>query len=368
MKHLLLAIIMLFAAATASGQNDLRPGFSSQSWDVYLQQEAGNPTETTVIFIDLLTGDSASVVTAGERHTLIDGAVLYFDWADRQVKLVKPDGIIRDHPYIASTSEDYRVDWAVSDDGGRIAWAVSRKDDDNLLTTMLSVADVAGVEIRELLVYGPRQGIRLAPLAFAGAGETIYIEAHAEGTEASSSYVRRSGLFALHFGGENVATNALPGERACFCAVGFGDDIMARLVSDSDSAGIKLEIYELSSGGLRTVPPVSLGNYDEAGNIVISPDGAMAVYALSQVGGLAAEREEISSVIVLADLENARQMVVNYPMSALARPLSWTEDKSAILLTQEGLGGTWKMQLEDGKTVKVADSVYLGMIGGPTPG
>ena len=367
MKNLLLAIVMLIAAATASGQDDLRPGLSSQSWDVYLQQEAGNPTETTVIFIDLLTGDSVSALTAGERHTLIDGAVLYFDQADRQVKLVKPDGIIRDHPYIVTTSEDYRVDWAVSSDGRRIAWAVSRKDDDDLLTTTLSVADAAGAEIRELLVYGPREGIRLAPLAFAGAGETIYIEAHAEGADAGGGYVRRSGLFALHFSGDNVATSALPGETACFCAVGFGDDIMARLVSDSESAGIQLEIYQLSSGGLLTVPPVSLGNYNEAGNIVISPDDAMAVYALSQVDGLASQREEISSVIVLADLENARQMVVNYPMSALARPLSWTEDNSAILLTQEGLGGTWKMRLDDGKTIKVADSVYLGMIGTPTP-
>jgi len=364
MKHLLLAIVMLFAATSVNGQDELRPGLSSESWDVFLRQEAGNPADTTIIFIDLLTSETTAVVTSGERHTLIDGAVLYFDRDDQQVKLVKPDGIIRDHPFIVMNSGDFRIDWAISDDGRRIAWAISRKSGDNQLTTALKVADAAGTEIRELLVYGPRQGIRLVPLAFDVSSETVYVEVHADGTAEARAYTRRSGLFALDFGAENVSTSALLGDRTCFCAVGFGDDVMLRLVASGGSPGIELNIHELSTGTLRIVPPVSLGSYDQAGNILISPDGRMAVYALSQVSGFATEHEEISSVIVLADLENARQMVVNYPMSALARPISWTEDNSAVLLTQEGLGGTWKMQLDDGKTVKVADGTYLGIVGG----
>ncbi|MCY3780194.1 MAG: hypothetical protein OXG78_07795 [Chloroflexi bacterium] len=364
MKHLLLAIAMLLSAVLASGQDELRPGVSSQSWDVFIQRGAENPIETVVIFIDLLTGESIGVVTAGERYTLVGGAVLYFDHAEQQVKLVKPDGIIRDHSFVAMDSGDFRIDWAVSGDGRRIAWANSHKSDDNLLTTTLKVADAAGTEIRELLVYGPRQGIRLVPVAFAGNSETFYLEVHADGTQEAGTYTRRSGLFALDYGGKNVVTSALPGEETCYCAVGFGNDFMLRLVAGGDSAGPELEIHELRTGALRKAPPVSLGDYNEAGNLLVSLDGTLAVYALSQVSGYATDQEEIRSVIVLVDLENARQMAVNYPMSAPVRPISFTEDNSALLLTQAGIGGTWKMQLDDGGTVKVADSVYLGTIGG----
>ena len=369
MKQLLLAIGLLFGVASASGQEGLRPELASRSWDVFLQQPAGDSsgasTETRVVFVDLLTGESTTVETVGERHTLFDGAVLYFDLADRQVKLVKPDGLIRDHPYLAMTADDYRVDWAVARDGRRIVWAVSRRADDELLTTTLTVADAAGAEARELLVYGPRQGIRLAPLAFTGDGESIYVEVRADTADAGAGYVRRSGLFLLDFSGDNVATSGLPVDGACYCAVGFGAGVMARLVPEGASGGIRLDLHDLGSGGLLTVPPVSPGDYNAAGNILISPDDVWAVYALSRVDMLAAGRDNINSVVVLADLENARQMVVNYPMNTLVRPLSWTEGNNAILFTQEGLGGTWKMQLDDGETVKVADGVHLGRLGGP---
>ena len=363
MKALLLAIAMLLSAALASGQAELRPGVSSQSWDVFIEQSAEKPLETTVIFIDLLTGESVGIVTTGERYTLVGGAVLYFDRAERKVKLVKPDGVIRDHTFVMLDSGDYRIDWAVSDDGRRIAWANSRKNDDDLLTTTLKVADAAGAEIRELLVYGPRPGIRLVPLAFGGDSETIYLEAQADATRDAGAYTRRSGLFALDFGGKTVAASALPAEGTCYCAVGFGDDLMLRLVPAGDSAGFELEIHALGTGELRRAMPVSLGDYNEAGNLLVSPDGALAVYALSQVSGYATDRAEVRSVIVLADLENARQMLVNYSMSAPVQPISFTEDNSALLLTQAGIGGVWKMKLDDGATVKVADGVHLGRIG-----
>ena len=363
MKYHLLTILILVTAVVASGQEELRPGVRSQSWEVFVQRDAENPATTTVIFLDLLTGETSSVATVGERYTLIDGAVIYFDRNDAHVKLVKPDAIIRDHPYIVMNSGDYRVDWAVSGDGQRITWAVSRRDDDNLLTTSIKVADAAGADLREVLVYGPRLGIRLIPIAFDGDNETFYVEVHADGTSEATPYTRRTGLFALSFGAQNVSTNPLPGDQTCFCPVGFGKDLMLRLVTGNDSAGIEVEIHELRSGARRVVPPVSLGSYDEAGNILVSPDGKLAVYALSQITGFGTAQQQISSVVVLADLENARQIVLNSPMTALLRPISWTEDNTAVLVAQEWAGGTWKMQLDDGVSVKVADGRYLGRIG-----
>ena len=357
--------LLLAAAASVivAGQADQRPAPASQSWAVFLQPDADNPAETRVIFTDLLTGESVGVNTSGERHTLLSDALLYLDSGQRQVKLVKPDGIIRDHPFMSLDARDFRIDWTVASDGQRIAWATSQRDGD-LLSTSLMVSGLGDLEPRQLLDYGPREGIRLIPVAFDADGDSLYVEVHAEGTEAASAYRQRSGLFALDIGADGMSTRALPGEETCFCAVGFGDDVMLRLESDSQTPGIALEIHELSSGSLRIAPPVALGSYKQAGNILASPDGALAVYALSQISGLPGESQATRTVMVLADLENARQTVLNYPMSALARPIAWTEDNSAILLWQAGMSGTWKMRVDDGATVKVADSRYLGMIGG----
>ncbi len=363
MKYHLLTILFLVTASVVSGQEELRPGAQSQSWDVFIQRDAVNPASKAVIFVDLLTGETSSVATAGERHTLIDSAVIYFDLIDAQVKLVKPDAIIRDHPFIVMNSGDHSVDWTVSDDGQRIAWAISRRDEDNLLTTSIKVADAAGTEIRELLVYGPRLGIRLIPIAFDDDRETFFVEVHADGTGEATPYTRRTGVFALSFGAKNVATSALPADITCFCPVGFGKGVMLRLVTGNESAGIKVEIHELGTGALRVIPPVSLGSYDEAGNILVSPDGKLAVYSLSQISGLGNGQQEISSVLVLADLENARQSVLNSPMTDLLLPISWTEENSAVIVTQELANGTWKMQLDDGVTVKLADATYLGKLG-----
>ena len=364
LRRLLLALASALFTTVVSGQADLQPGLSSQTWEVYLQHDETAPTETLVVFVDLLTGATTSAATSGERHTLVDDAVIYLDEDQRQVKLVRPDGLIRDHPFITLTEADEHIDWAVSSGGGLVAWSSAGGGDEDQLTTRLMLADAAGAEARELLVYGPKPGIRLIPIAFSGDNNTLFVEVHAQGTAEASAYRQRSGVFALDLNTEQIRTRALPGDQTCFCAVGFGRDVMLRLVTREDAPGLALEIYDLRDGSLRSAPPVALGSYDQAGNILVSPDGALAVYALSQVSSWASAEKAIKSVIVVADLEAARQMVINFPMSALARPLQWTEDNSAILLTQAGQSSTWKMQVDDGATVMVADGVYLGRIGG----
>lgn len=358
---LLFTLITLFVGAV-SGQAELSPEAQSASWKVFLQHDDAGSASTLVTFVDLLTGAVTAVETTGERHTLIDGAVLYFDHIDGQVKLAKPDGIIRDHPFIVLRPADQRVDWAVSADGKRVAWALSSKNAQGQLTTSIQLADAAGTDIRELLVYGPRAGVRLAPVAFSAGGATLYIEVQAEAT-AAAPYTKRGGLFALNVDEANPTTQMLPGDQSCYCAVAFGGDIMLRLVSSEAAGGIALEIYALGSGARRVAPAVSRGNYNEAGNILISPDGTLAVYALSQANALATSLEEIRSVLVLADLQNARQMVFNHPMTDRARPVRWTEDNSAIIFTQSGAGETWKIQVDNGTAIKISDSAYLGMLG-----
>ncbi len=362
MRFFLLSLIILLCAGVAFGQDASGLGVQGHSWDVFLRAHPTSPAETDLIFVDLLTGETTSVATAGERFTLLDDAVLYFDLADKQVKLIKPDGAIREHPYITKSSADYRIDWTVSHDRRQIAWAVSRRSADQQLSTSIMLADRSGSQIRQLLSYGPREGIRLLPVAFGADGQSLYIDVHADGTERVSPYARRSNMFLLDFGGEGMATRLLPGRGSCFCAIGFGNKVMLRLSPSGDPDSTQVEIYDIETGAARVIAPVSRGDYDEAGNVLLSPDDSLAIYALTQAGDFHAAEQELRTVLVLADIVNARQRVVGSAMNALARPIMWTEDNSAVLFALEDRDGVWKLQLGDGQAIKVADATYLGML------
>lgn len=362
MRILLLTLIAMLCAGAAFGQDAAGLGVQGLSWDVFLRADASGNGDADLIFVDLLSGETTAVATAGERYTLLDDAVLYFDTVDEQVKLVKPDGVIRAHPFINMTSADYRVDWVVSADRRHIAWALSQRAADQQLTTVVLLADASGSQIRRLLAYGPREGIRLLPVAFGADGATLYIDVHAEGSELASLYPRRSNVFLLDFGGDGVATRLLPGGSPCFCAVGFGNDIMLRLTPGGEPDSTQVEILNIASGESRVVAPVARGDYDQAGNLLVSPDDTRAIYALSRSGGVHSAEQAPRTVLVLADLVDARQRVVGGVLKARARPIMWTEDQSAVLFTLEDQAGTWKLQFDDGEAVKVADATYLGRL------
>jgi len=362
MKFFLLPLICLLCVGAAFGQDAPGLGVQGHSWDVFLRAHPTRPAETDLIFVDLLTGETTSAPTAGERYTLLDDALLYFDLADEQVKLIKPDGVIREHPFIAITSADYRIDWAVSQDRRQIAWAVSRRSADQQLSTSIMLADRSGSQILQLLSYGPRKGIRLLPVAFGADGQSLYIDVHADGTERASPYARRSNLILLDFGGEGVATRQLPGRGPCFCATGFGNEVMLRLSPSGEPDSTEVEIYDIETGAARVIAPVSRGDYDEAGNVLLSPDDSLAIYALTRAGDFRTPEQEPRTVLVLADIVNARQRVVGSAINALARPIMWTEDNSAVLYALEGRDGAWKLRLGDGQAIKVADATYLGRL------
>ena len=362
MKYLPLPLIVLLCLSAVSAQDALGLAVQGRGRDVFMRPHSDNSAETEIVFVDLLTGETTSVVTTGERYTLLQDAVLYFDLSDRQVKRISPDGEIRNHSFIKMTSADYRLDWTISDDRQLIAWALSQRSADQKLTTTIRLADPAGSQIRQLIAYGPRAGIRLLPVAFGADGNRLYIDVHADGADSLSPYPRRSNLFMLDFGGAGVATRQLPGESACFCAVGFGNGVMLRLAPSGEPDSTQVEIYDIDTGAARVIAPVSRGDYDKSGNVLVSPDDSFAVYALTRTSSLRASAEEARTVLVLADIENARQSVIGSPMHKFARPIMWTEDNSAVLFTQAGSPATWKFQLEEGRAKKVASATYLGRL------
>ncbi len=355
--------ILLAAAMSVFGQDVVQPGLQQHSWDVFTRRNAENPAQTDLIFINLLSGERTTIGAAGEHFTLTNGGVIYLDRQAGQVKLAKADGIVRDHPFIHASSDARHVDWVLSQDGDQIVWTISRIVDDGQLITATWLADIAGAEIRELLVYGPREGIRLLPIAFGENESEIYMEAHADGSERLSAYTRRTGLFALAVTADELHTRALPGAPNCLCAVGFGANRMLRLAPDSDSGGLEVEVYPLDGGERQVIPALSRGNYRDGGNILVSEDGTQAIYALSRARDSAAEIDEIRTLLVHVDISNGRQRIASSPISDLARPLAFTDEDRAVLFTTGQSSLTYKLDLENGHQAEVADAVYLGQLG-----
>jgi len=363
MKPFPLVILILLLTIPSYSQDLAQPELQQHSWDVFIKRNAENPSQTDVIFIDLLSGDQSALSASGERFTLTKGGVIFFDTIERQVKLTKVDGIIRDHPFINANSETQRVDWAVSEDKDQILWTVSRRVEGGGLITATWLADVAGTEIRELLVYGPRDGILLLPIGFGADRREVFMEARVQGSEGLSPYRRRTGLFALALAEEELVTRALPGDQTCYCAVGFGANLMLRLAPNRELNGLDVEIYDLDGSERQVIPALSRGNYSEGGNILISADGKGAVYALSQVSERGAEQDELRTVLVHVDIENGRQRIASSPIPGPITPLSFGEENRVALVALGQIDATWKVDLEDGRLVEVAEAIYLGQIG-----
>ncbi len=361
MKTSLLVIFLLLVSAQSHGQGAARTDMQRHSWAVFSQRSQTNPAQTELTFIDLLSGDRARLTTPGESFSLTANGVIFLDPLSRQVKLAKADGIIRDHPYIKLAPDASHVEWAVSPDLAHIAWSVSRAEGDGLITATW-LADVAAGEIRELLVYGPRAGIRLKPLGFGAERHTLYLEAFADGSESHSPYQRRAGLFSLALTEGELFTRALPADPACLCAVGFGGGLMLRLLPNRERKGLDVEVTRLESGERQIVPALSRDGYSEGGAILVSADGKRAVYALSRIEKNASP-SEIRSVLALVDIDAGRQRIASSPIPALLQPLGFTDENRAALFTTRRGDVTWKIDLEDGGLIEVADAVYLGVIG-----
>lgn len=354
MRTLVLLGLVLMALAPLQAQETILPEQNQRSWDVFVQ---GQPGQTKLVFVDILTGERVAFNTRGERYTLLEGWVMYFDSEARQVKMARPGEPIRQHPFIIMSPDDYRVDWAVSADRRSIAWTLARRNAEEALTTSTFAADAAGSDIREVLADGPRAGLRVLPIALADDQTELYMDVHPDGMN-PTPYTQYASLFALHLATGEIRN--LPGEPACFlCAAGFGRGLFARLTTDGQSLGVEVRLDSLHGGAARVIPAIPQDNAVQAGDVLISPDGSLAVYALSQMDAKQAAR----TVLVRVDLHKLEQSILGRPMAGFAHPIAWAEDSGAILFANEQRSGTWKIDLDAGRLVKTATATYLGHLG-----
>ncbi|HEX2908644.1 MAG TPA: hypothetical protein VHO69_17360 [Phototrophicaceae bacterium] len=355
--RLLLLLVLLFGAGHFNAAQDVPEHLPA--WQVFLQRDVDEAGTDRLTFINPFTGEQTTADVSGERYTPVGDAVLYFDPAANRVMVAAPDGTVTEHPFIQLGGDTRRVDWLVSPDQTLLAWTLTSGT--GSLTTVTTVANLDGTNPRQVLVDGPRDGIRALPVAFNADKTTLYLDFQPDGIGEFTPFPQYAGLFALDL--TSGQWERLPGEPGCFCGAGFGSGLLLRLAVAQDLSGFDLRVVNLVGGVEQKIPALTLQNYTQAGDVVLAPDGTRAVYALAQIRDFGKPNQSTQTVFVLVNLQDMTQAPLVEPITTFVEPLAWTEDNTAVLFTSRQRDGTWKISLSDGKLVKVAEATYLGTVG-----
>ncbi|GEM_PF-310095 len=346
---------------------------------VFIERDVDSGGRDRVIFVDLLTGEEFSVTVAGERYTVLQNSVMYFDSERSQVMLLLPNGTLRPHPFIQKPESARRIDWIVAADGSRIAWTIT-EGTPNALVTRTYVANAADTGTingfsetgHEVFVDAPRDGVRAFPVAFNDNGSRLYMDYQPDAIGDFAPLRQYAGLFALDLTDSASTPVLLPGEPGCFCGAGIGAGRFVRLALRDGLSGFDVRVTDLNAADpaltTRQIAAISLVGFTQNGDVLIAPDGARAVYSLAQIRGFGTAEQSVQMVFILVDLVNGTQRTLTQPSGVLYRPIAWTEDSSAILVTTStgaagtGAIGTWKIDVNDGSLRLIASAAYLGTL------
>ncbi|MCY3719652.1 MAG: hypothetical protein OXG07_08865 [Anaerolineaceae bacterium] len=313
--------------------------------------------------MDRRNGDDLAVELSGERYTLLQEHVLYFDLEDRRVRLVDAAGDIADHPFIQLPGATLRVDWLVSPDASRISWTYIEQGADGQLRSFTRVSDIQGDDIRDVLVDGPRPNRHAVPVAFGGDGATLFMDYRPLLQPGEAQRAGFAHLFALsRYEG---FTRPLPDEPGCLCGAAFGAGQILRLQLAADLDGYELVQRDLNGDLRGRIAAPALPGFTAATHLLAAPDGSRALYTLSQQrGGSDGGGQAVRSVFVLADLEEGSSLILGEPVRELLRPVSWSDGDNTVILTSDDplRDGTWKLDLTDGALLRVARATWLGAL------
>jgi hypothetical protein len=356
------AVLFLWLGFVTAAQEEMpiNDDIENHPWVVFLQRD---DLGERLIFVDMLTGSEIAVETQGERYTPVGRSVMFFDTNRRRVMVATPDGRVREHPFIRLTGDFYRVDWVVSPNQAKIAWTVTTVDAQNRLSTVTTIANIDGTEQQVVLTDVDNTGnnLRALPLAFSKDLKTLYMDVYPDAIGSYTPFDLYAGIFGLDVASGEPAS--LPGEPSnCLCGADLGAEMFLRLRLTDDLGGFDLHVYNLTSQIEQVIPALSFSNYTSAGDVLISPDGKRAVYALARVNDFGSPEQTIQTVFVLADLVNMTQEALTNPITTFVRPMAWTEDSSAIIFTGPGQDGTWKISLEDRRLAQIAAGSYIGRL------
>lgn len=332
------------------------------TWEVYVQQDVTNEGADRLIFLDVLTGDVTSAQIFGERYTPFGDKILFFDAVNRSVMTVNTIGTVTAHPFI-QLGTARRVDWVFSAEQRLIAWTLTYDEADGL-RTVTQVASRDGMNQRVIFENGARSdGLRALPIAFSVDSDALIMDFHPDMISTFAPYTQYAGLFRLSLADSSIT--ALPDDDTpCFCSATLRAGQLIRLSVTSDLSGFDVLFFELASGVQDTIDAISLNGFTQAGNILISPDGRRAVYAMSQVPNFSEAPDEVRTILISVNLDTMAQEQLSDPITRYLRPIRWTEDNTAILFTSPDRDGTWKINLDDGELTRVAEATFIGILNG----
>lgn len=362
MRNFLLALILMLVGVPAVAQTET-PAVQqvhSDNLQVFLQRDVDGTTLDRVQFVDPLTGETTALSVNGIDYTVAGDGVMYIDAATGRVMMLEPGDEPHEHPFIQPTPITRRIDWVVASNSKKIAWTITEGTAANQLTTTTRVANLDGSGERRVLVDGPRDGIRVLPIMFGRDDVVLYMDYQPDAIGDVTPFRQYAGVFALDV--ESGEIRLLPGEPGCFCGAGLGGGLLVRLEVAAEVAGFDVVIHNMSAGWDDTIPALNLTDYTQAGDVLVSPDGTRAVYALAQVRDFGSPAQFVQTVFVLVNTADGTQDALTAPLTLFLRPVGWTENNSAILFTSPLEAGTWKVNVGDGRVNRIATATYLGIV------
>ncbi|GAB4520037.1 MAG: hypothetical protein OHK0046_29760 [Anaerolineae bacterium] len=356
---LMLTLIVMSLPIRAQEATDLPDDPRNHPWQAFVQENRNGADVVTLV--DMLTGATLIREVTGERYTVFKRGLMYYDTSTRRVMVLAPSGESREHPFVQPNN--YRVDWTISDDRTHIAWTVTDTTASGMLTTVTTVATIDGTAQRVVLRDGPRQDVRALPMAFSPDHSTLYLDlGHIDGLDRFTDFNLYAGVVGVDV--ESGEVIPLPDEAPanCLCGADVRQYRFGRLRLTDDLSGFDFYAYHLLAQTTSILPALALPNYTIGGDVLISPDGTRAVYALSRVNGFGTAEQTSQTVFVLANLETMTQTALTRAITTFVVPVEWTEDNSAVMLTSPLSSGTWKLDLVDGQVTRIANATYIGTL------
>lgn len=362
LRMLIAGLCVVTALQVVSAQPEPPPRLNHPR-QVFVEQNAGDGSDQ-LVFLDMITGAASSVAVNGERFTLLENGVMYFDQVERRVRIATADGIVTDHPFIQMPDDALRIDWLISTDRQAVAWTIARGLP-NALRTTTYVAQINGDGTRLVLEDGAHDGIRAFPVAFNADRTILYMDYQPDTIADFTPFRQYAALFSLDL--TTLDSRSLPGEAGCFCGAALGAGRFLRLALAREGAGFDLRVINLSTLAQQIIRSLALqdpaySEYTQSGDMLLSPDGTRAVYALARIRGFGSPDGLFETVFVLVDLVNMQQTPITEATTQTLHPVAWTEDSGAILFTSPQEAGTWKVSASGGELEYVAAASYLGTL------
>jgi hypothetical protein len=331
--------------------------FENARVDIYF----ANPITglSTVVSIDNFTADLSPL----NEFTLTANGVIFRNPADSHLNLITPNGLILDVGFIPrQTSTPIQVlDWVLSQDRKTIAWAEVVFNQlgwqGDIYTATLDGQNLRVLPGRPLL---PVQAThRLSMLGVSNDGQRVFFDSEFpvtlpeeqlfKGYQRINAYVEQvQGYFDL------------PGEPNCICPALITRDgqTFMRLKPAPNGEGFDLSIWNLENNRERLIPGTDMG-FGQVGNLIVNQDGTLVAYMVGDNTGF-----DTLYGIVLVDFSTNSHRLLTETSTARLRPVSFIDSNAAIVVVDTETQTTYKLRLETGELLPVANKLWLGTIQG----